>query len=82
MKLDAQLAQALANLLQNGDFKVFLSALGDDAEFLMEKLVMMPTDQEVDVVRGQARQLSLILKAVAEAPSVLNRLKQQTEGKH
>ena len=82
MKLNAQLAQALTNLLQNGDFKVFLSALGDDAEFLLEKLVMMPTDQEVDVVRGQARQLSLILKAVAEAPSVLNQLKQQTEGKH
>ena len=43
MKLNAQLAQALTNLLQNGDFKVFLSALGDDAEFLIRAVLKAHT---------------------------------------
>jgi len=79
MKLTPQLSQAIVNLREHPDFQVFLSALADDAESLVEKLVMMPTDHEVDVVRGQARQLSLVLKAVAEAPQTLKMHKENAQ---
>jgi hypothetical protein len=78
MKLTAQLAQALVNLRSNSDFQLFVSALSDDGEQLVENLVMGPSDNELNVRRGQARQSTLILKAIAEAPKKLDEFKAQS----
>jgi len=75
MKLDADLAQALTNLRNNQDFKVFVSHMSHDSEQLMERLVMTTDDATVPVLRGQARQMAHIMKAISDAPAALEKLR-------
>lgn len=78
MKLTPELSQALTNLRSNSDFQKFVSALADDGESLMERLVMMPSGEDVHVVRGQAKQISLVMKAITDAPKHLEQVKNPT----
>lgn len=83
MRLEPELAQALTNLRNHPDFQIFLRALADDGEKLMEKLVMIPSDSEVNVIRGQARQVHLLLHVITEAPKELERHKTNDQrGQH
>lgn len=78
MKQTPALAQALTNLRNHPDFQVYLQALATEGEQLVEKLLMMPSGGDVDVVRGQAREVTLLLKAISEAPKMLGQFKNST----
>lgn len=75
MKLDEKLAQALTNLRSNADFRTFVDAM--HAMTVEELNKVLSQVEPIHIGRQQGRTLVLqeINKMIADAPTVLDKLK-------
>ena len=73
-----ELAQAVTNLLQNPDFKVFLAAVSDRGEDIVKQLLTKQDLSNSDFVRGLGSGITEVLEMVHRAPADLESFKNQT----
>ena len=74
MKLDERQARAIVTLLTNEDFKIYMGALGDFGEQLMQRLVFSPPD-EVLTRQGKVQTVTEIMKALDTAQQTVQNFK-------
>ncbi|HHG89893.1 MAG TPA: hypothetical protein ENJ90_05365 [Devosia sp.] len=79
MRLNDEQLQAVAELVRghNRQFLLFLEALGDYGEKLVQRMLYEEREQ-VEVVRGMARAVTEILETVRDAPDQFSRVKEKT----
>jgi len=79
LKLDIPEAQAVCNLRTNPDWQKFLQAFGRHAEIVNMQLIK---NEKEDVLRlqGRAQAVTMILEALAGAPSLVERYKGTNNG--
>jgi len=77
VKLNPDLAEAIARLLHNVDFKKFLDqGLGAYGETLVQ--AMLNTEGEKGVIfKGEARAVTAILEAITKAPKYVEQCKEK-----
>jgi hypothetical protein len=67
VKLTSETAEAIIRLHASSDFKVFMHALGDFGEKLVEQMIYADKDQ-LPMLQGKTQAVTEILKALATAP--------------
>ena len=74
MKLNEHTAQAIVNLLENHDFKLYMQALGDYGEKSMQNLVFSPAD-ELALRQGKVQAITEVMKALDNAQQTAQNFK-------
>lgn len=71
MKLNPTLAEAMMALRASPDFEVFMKAVANEGEMLVEQLIY--NDDQLDIRRGYVRCLTDLMKIYADAPEYLKK---------
>ena len=68
MKLTPESAAAVKRLRTNTDFKLFMLAVADFGEKLVEQMIYAQDDTRLQLMQGKAQAVTEILKVVQTAP--------------
>jgi len=76
-KLTPEQAQALANLQQNTDFKIYMEYVGNYGEDVIMALVKNPTLENPEYHRGTAGGITEVIGSIEQASIVLEQYNNQ-----
>lgn len=68
---EPKLAEAILRLRANTDFKVFVTALADQGEQLVKKMIYAVDDAQLRQTQGRAQEITEILETIQTAPEKL-----------
>lgn len=74
LKLSPAEAEAVANLLNNHDFRTFLTAMGNYGEQVMHAYIWSAPDVR-DTLQGKAQAVTEWVEAINEAPATVENYK-------